>query len=53
VYLNYPWLSIDLYVDKYDNTGIFEFQMEFDYDYFNHIDIRRAMEISLKHFIKK
>ena len=28
-YLNVPWLSIDVYVDKDGNEGIFEFQMEF------------------------
>lgn len=51
--LNYPWLSIDLYVDKHGTIGIFEFQMEFAYAGFDHRDVRDAMEKSLKHFIKK
>jgi hypothetical protein len=51
--LNYPWLSIDLYVDDNDNVGIFEFQMEFAYAGFNYKEVRSAMEESLKYFIEK
>ncbi len=51
--LNYPWLSIDLYVDKRGTIGIFEFQMEFAYAGFDHKEVRDAMEKSLKHFIAK
>jgi hypothetical protein len=51
--LNYPWLSIDLYVDKYEKVGIFEFQMEFAYEGFDPIEVRESMKKSLNHFIQK
>ena len=33
--LNYPYLSFDVFVDDKGNSGIIEFQMEFDYQGFN------------------
>lgn len=50
---NYPWLSIDLFVDEKNRIGIFEFQMEFAYEGFNHIEIRENMANALKYFINK
>jgi hypothetical protein len=49
--LNYPWLSIDLYVDENDNVGIFEFQMEFTYEGFDYREIRKAMQKSIEYFL--
>lgn len=48
----YPWLSIDVYVDDKGNTGVFEFQMEFAYEGFNHVEVRDLMVDSLNYFIK-
>lgn len=39
----YPWLSIDVYVDKNGSIGVFEFQMEFAYDGFDHKLVRESM----------
>lgn len=50
--LNYPWLSIDVFVDNNDNVGIFEFQMEFAYEGFKPKDVRLAMTNSIEYFLK-
>jgi hypothetical protein len=47
----YPWLSVDLFMDEFNNVGVFEFQMEFAYEGFNPIDVRNKMEASIKSFI--
>lgn len=39
----YPWLSIDVYVDKNGGIGVFEFQMEFAYNGFDHKIVRESM----------
>lgn len=52
-YYKYPWLSIDVYVDDKENVGVFEFQMEFAYEGFNHIDVRELMASSLEYCIKE
>jgi glutathione synthase/RimK-type ligase-like ATP-grasp enzyme len=49
----YPWLSLDLYVDKDNNLGVIEFQMEFAYEGFKPIDVRNCMENSINYYIKK
>ena len=51
--LNYPWLSIDVYLDQNDNVGIFEFQMEFAYAGFDHREVRDAMQKSIEYFLPK
>jgi hypothetical protein len=48
----YPWLSIDVYEDDNGDLGVFEFQMEFAYEGFDHKLIRESMAKSLQHFIK-
>lgn len=48
----YPFLSVDLYVDKNDTVGCFEFQMEFAYEGFNHIQVREFMTESLLNNIR-
>lgn len=47
----YPYLSIDIYVDKNENVGCFEFQMEFAYEGFNFKDVRNKMENSIKFYL--
>ena len=42
-YLNVPFLSIDLYIDKNDNVGIFEFQMEFGIQKVPHSELIRKI----------
>jgi glutathione synthase/RimK-type ligase-like ATP-grasp enzyme len=49
----YPFLSIDLYLDKNNVAGCFEFQMEFAYEGFDHTLVRKNMIESIKYFIKK
>lgn len=49
----YPFLSIDLYLDKNNVVGCFEFQMEFAYEGFDHILVRKNMIESIEYFIKK
>jgi glutathione synthase/RimK-type ligase-like ATP-grasp enzyme len=49
----YPFLSIDLYLDKNNVAGCFEFQMEFAYEGFDHILVRNNMIESINYFIKK
>lgn len=51
--LNYPWLSVDLYIDDQNNMGIFEFQMEFAYDGFDHKDVRTALKNAIEFCITK
>ena len=51
--LNYPWLSIDVYVDQNGTIGIFEFQMEFAYAGFDHREVRDAMQKSIEYFLPK
>lgn len=49
----YPFLSVDLYLDKNNVAGCFEFQMEFAYEGFDHTLVRKNMIESIKYFIKK
>lgn len=51
--LKYPWMSVDLYIDKDDNVGVFEYQMEFAYEGFNPKDVKDKMVNSIKYFINK
>jgi hypothetical protein len=51
--LNYPWMSVDLYIDINGNVGVFEYQMEFAYEGFNPSDIKEKMVNSIKHYINK
>lgn len=47
----YPWLSIDVYIDDKENIGVFEFQMEFAYEGFNHVEVRNCMVNALNFYI--
>jgi len=49
---NYPWVSIDLYVDSNNKTGVFEFQMEFAYEGFDYKDVKYNMTENLKYLTK-
>lgn len=49
---SYPWLSIDVYVDKNEKVGVFEFQMEFAYDGFSHILVKETMKNSIESYFK-
>ena len=49
--LNYPWLSIDVYIDKNDNVGVFEFQMEFAYKGFNSNLIKNLLIQTIKQYL--
>lgn len=51
--LNYPWLSVDLYMDKFGKMGVFEFQMEFAYEGFDYKDVRKKMVDCVNFLIKK
>jgi hypothetical protein len=50
---NYPWMSVDIYVDTDDNVGIFEFQMEFGYDGFQYQEVKEKMTECLNFLIEK
>lgn len=47
----YPWISIDVYEDMDGKLGVFEFQMEFAYEGFNHKLVRERMKESLEHYM--
>ena len=49
--LSYPWLSIDVYIDKNGKVGVFEFQMEFAYEGFCHKKVRDAMRECIDSYI--
>lgn len=49
--LKYPWLSVDVYIDKSGNVGIFEFQMEFAYEGFKPKEVKNLMTQSILHYI--
>lgn len=48
---NYPWISIDLFIDDYQNIGVFEFQMEFAYEGFDYKDVKSKMIKCLNYLI--
>jgi len=48
----YPWLSVDVYIDREDNVGVIEFQMEFAYDGFKPKDVKKLLRGSVLHFLK-
>lgn len=50
--LKYPWLSVDIYIDKDVNVGVFEFQMEFAYEGFKPKDVKLLMTKSIEHYIQ-
>lgn len=49
---NFPWISIDIFVDEYDRIGVFEFQMEFAYEGFDYKDVKKYMINCLNYLIK-
>lgn len=49
----YPWLSLDIYIDRDGNIGVIEFQMEFAYEGFDHTNVRNSMKEALDYLIKK
>lgn len=51
--LTYPWLSVDVYVDKNGKVGVFEFQMEFAYEGFKPKEVKDLMTKSILHYIRK
>jgi hypothetical protein len=50
--LKYPWLSVDVYIDKNTNVGVFEFQMEFAYEGFKPKDVKELMIKSIEYYIQ-
>ena len=50
--LKYPWLSVDVYIDKNVNVGVFEFQMEFTYEGFKPKDVKELMTKSIEYYIQ-
>jgi hypothetical protein len=50
---NYPWISIDLYIDENDEFGIFEFQMEYAYEGFDYKLVKDTMSGCLSHLIEE
>jgi hypothetical protein len=51
--LKYPWLSVDVYIDKSGNVGIFEFQMEFAYEGFKPKEVKELMSQSILYYISE
>jgi len=51
--LKYPWLSVDVYIDKCLNTGVFEFQMEFAYEGFKPKEVKQLMVKSIEYFLSQ
>jgi len=49
--MNYPWLSIDVYIDKKDDVGVFEFQMEFAYRGFDAKIIKNLLIQTVKQYL--
>lgn len=50
---NYPWLSVDLYIDEDNKVGVFEFQMEFAYEGFKPKVVRDKMEEAIYKMLSK
>jgi len=48
---NFPWISIDLYIDENNKVGVFEFQMEFAYEGFDYKEVKRKMVDCLNYLI--
>jgi len=49
--LNYPWLSLDVYISG-DTVGIIEFQMEFAYEGFYYKDVREKLKNCIHNYVK-
>ena len=47
----FPWISIDIFIDDHQNIGVFEFQMEYAYEGFDHKDVKRKMTDCLNYLI--